>query len=323
MRLATFALAAATAVLIATPAAAQTRLAIGTTSSSSSHYGYFVAVSQLINKNVEGVEANVVETGATLDNLRRLQRNQVDLGLVTTNVAYDVYNGRGEFEGNAYKPLTLWVYASAPQNVVVRGDAGIEGLQDLAGKPFNPGITGSATESTSEAVFAALGIEPKWARGSTGDIVNQIKDDRVVGYVKSGSGKRLDASSVDIATLTPIEIVGLNDEQAATVKEEFPNLSVLSIGENEAGSGYPAYETWAFGVAAVAKPDLDEEVAYQITKAIVEDEAAQAAAFSGLKGSEIPEMTISLATTPLHPGAIRYYEEIGVEVADGLRPEGM
>ena len=317
-RIATALLAVA---VLATPAMAQSqKLAIGTTSASSSHYGYFVAVSKLINENVEGVDANVVETGATLDNLRRLQRNQVDLGLVTTNVAYDVFNGRGEFEGKAYKPLMLWVYASAPQNVVVREDSGISSLQDLAGKNFNPGISGSATEATAEKVFSLLGIEPDWARGSTGDVVNQIKDNRVIGYVKSGSGKRLDASSIDIATLTPISIVGLSDAQATKLREEFPNLSVVDVAQNQAGEGYPAYKTWAFGVAAVAQPDLDEEAAYRITKAVVEDQTAQAAAFSGLKGSDIPAMTLELSTIPLHPGAVRYYREIGVEIPDRLLP---
>jgi TRAP transporter TAXI family solute receptor len=307
--------------VIATPAAAQTqKLAIGTTSASSSHYGYFVAVSKLINEKVGGVEANVVETGATLDNLRRLQRDQVDLGLVTTNVAHDAYNGNGDFEGKAYKPLMLWVYASAPQNVVVRKDAGVGSLQDLVGKEFNPGISGSATESTAEKIFSLLGIEPDWARGSTGDIVNQIKDNRVVGYVKSGSGKRLDASSIDIATLTPISIVGLSDAQAAKIRETFPNLSVVDVEDNQAGEGYPAYKTWAVGVAAVAQPDLDEDTAYQITKAIIEDQTAQAAAFSGLKGSAIPAMTMELSTIPLHPGAVRYYKEIGVEIPDSLLP---
>ncbi|MPZ12476.1 MAG: TAXI family TRAP transporter solute-binding subunit [Kiloniellaceae bacterium] len=309
------------AAVLVSPAAAQTqKLAIGTTSASSSHYGYFVAVSKLINEKVEGVEANVVETGATLDNLRRLQRDQVDLGLVTTNVAYDVFNGRGEFEGKAYQPLMLWVYASAPQNVVVRKDAGIASLQDLAGKEFNPGISGSATEATAEKVFSLLGIEPGWARGSTGDVVNQIKDNRVIGYVKSGSGKRLDASSIDIATLTPISIVGLSDAQAAKVREEFPNLSVVDVADGQAGEGYPAYKTWAFGVAAVAQADLDEEAAYQITKAVVEDQTAQAAAFSGLKGSDLPTMTMELSTIPLHPGAVRYYREIGVEIPERLLP---
>lgn len=310
------------AAIGSTPALAQDeRIAIGSTSSSSSHYAYFVAVSQLINNNIEEIQADVVETGATIDNLKRLQRDQVDIGLVTTNVAYDVHNGLGDFEGRAYHPPMLWVYASAPQNVVVREDAGIESLEDLGGLEFNPGITGSATEATTEAVFELLDIEPDWARGSTGDIVNQIKDDRIVGYVKSGSGKQLDASSMDIATSTPISLIGLNEDQADILREDFPNLAVLDIAEGEAGEGYPAYTTWAFGVGAVSTPDLSEEAAYEIVKTVVEDDSEQAAAFSGLKGSQIPEMTMELATTPLHPGAIRYYEEIGVEVPDRLRPE--
>ncbi len=296
------------------------RLAIGSTASSSSHYGYYVAVSQVINNEVEGVETNVVETGATLDNLRRLQRNQVDMGLVTTNVAYDVYNGEGAFEGAPYEGLVLWVYGVSLQNVIVREDSGITELSGLEGARFNPGIVGSGTEATAEAVFSALGIVPDFVRGSTGDIVDQIKDNRVAGYVKSSAGQNLDASTVDISTLTPIRVLGLTDEQASTIESELPSLSIVDVADDEAATGVAAYSTWAYATTTMSRPDLDEDTAYKITKAICEDETVQAAAFAGLKGSDIPAMTIALSTSPLHPGAIRYYEEIGVEVPDRLRP---
>lgn len=296
------------------------RLAIGSTASSSSHYAYYVAASQVINNGAEGIETNVVETGATLDNLRRLERGQVDLGLVTTNVAYDVYNGKGAFDGKAYGGLVLWVYGVSIQNVVVREDAGISALADLEGKKFNPGIVGSGTEATTESVFSALGIAPDWARGSTGDIVDQIKDNRVTGYVKSSAGRKLDASSVDISTLTPIRVLGLTDEQAQIIADKLPSLSVVSVQDEEAAKGIAGYRTWAYATTTMARPDLDEETAYRITKAIVEDNEIQSAAFAGLKGSEIPAMTMELSTSPLHPGAIRYYEEIGVTVPDRLRP---
>jgi hypothetical protein len=296
------------------------RLAIGSTSSSSSHYGYYVAVSQIINNEVAGVETNVVETGATLDNLRRMQRNQVDMGLITTNVAYDVYNGEGAFEGAAYKGLVLWVYGVSLQNVIVREDSEITDLAGLEGMRFNPGIVGSGTEATAESVFAALGISPDFVRGSTGDVVDQIKDSRINGYIKSSAGRMLDASSVDISTLTPIRLLSLTDAQAATIESELPSLSIVDVAENEAANGVPAYSTWAYATVTMARPDLDEDTAYRITKAISEDETIQAAAFAGLKGSEIPAMTMALATSPLHPGAIRYYEEIGLEVPDRLRP---
>jgi len=302
---------AACTVLSTGMAQAEKKLLIGTTSSSSSHYGYFVAVSQIINKKVAGIDASVVETGATMDNLRRIKRKQIDLGLVTTNVLFAAYNGIGSFEGKPVKSKLLWVYAIAPQNVIVRADSGINSLAELTGRKFNPGLKGSATEKTSDAVFKALGIAPEAVRGSTGDIVASVKDNRVTGYVKSGSGMNLDASSLDIATMTPIKILGLNTQQKQKLAGAMPELSIVDVPQN---GNYPAYTTWGFAVAASASPDLDDETAYQIVKAICEDKEEQAAAFSGAKGVDFIQYTLKYATVPLHPGAIRYFKERGVDI---------
>lgn len=307
------------ALLAAGAAQAQeTRLLIGSTSASSSQYGYFVALGQLINDTVPGVSASVAETGATMDNLRRMQRGQVDLGLVTTNIIQHAWNGTQEFDGAPQQAPLLWVYSPAPQNVVVREDAGIDGLADLAGQRFNPGIRGSATEATAESVFATLGITPDWVRGSTTDVVDMIKDDRVSGYVKSGAGSRLDASSLDIATFTPIEVISLTDEQAATLEAEMPDISVVEIAE--AGEGIAPYKTWSFALAVSATPEMDEEIAYQITKAAMQDETVQRNALAALAEYDLTEMTMQYGTVPLHPGAARYFEEQGVEIPERMRP---
>lgn len=299
---------------------ADTRLTIGSTSSSSSHYGYFVTVSQIINESVDDVRSNVMETGATIDNLRRINRNQADMGLVTTNVAYDAYHGEGAFEGREVPTYVLWVYGPSAQNVVVRADANLNTIDELEGVRFNPGIVGSGTEATAEAVFDVLDISPDFVRGSTTDMVNQIKDNRVTGYVKSGNGRQLDASSIDISTMTPINILGLSDEQAEEIRQELPSLGIMNIEEGEAGDGYPAYTTWAYGNTVSARTDLDEDVAYDIVKAIVENQERQVSAFPTLREADIPAMTIELSTTPIHPGAIRYFEEQGYEVPDRLKP---
>ncbi|MEA3252740.1 MAG: TAXI family TRAP transporter solute-binding subunit [Pseudomonadota bacterium] len=298
---------------------AEQRLLIGSTSSSSSHYSYFVAVNQIINDQVEGVSSSVAETGATVDNLRRLSRDQVDLGLVTTNTGYQAYQGLGEFEGRAVDSRLLWVYTVAPQNVVLREDAGVSKLAGLDGVRLNPGITGSATEATTEAVMQALGIEPDYVRGSTSDVVSAIKDGRIAGYVKSGVGDRLDGSTMDIATFTPITVLGLNDAQAATLRERMPDVAVVDVPAG-AAEGVPAYTTWAFGVAVHATPNLDEETAYQIVKAVMENPEPQANAFSAIKGADMAQMTLKVGSVPLHAGAARYYREQGLEIPDALKP---
>ena len=132
------------------------KMLIGSTSASSSHYGYFVAVSQVINEKVPGIETSVVETGATVDNLRRFSRKQIDIGLVTTNVLSQAYYGKQDFKNRPVKSKLLWVYVIAPQNVIVRKDSGITNFAGLNGQRFNPGLKGSATEKTSEAVKVPL-----------------------------------------------------------------------------------------------------------------------------------------------------------------------
>lgn len=308
------------ATLLAGPLAAQDKdLLIGSTSASSSHYGYFVAVGQLINENAEGLRASVVETGATMDNIRRMERGQVDLGLVTTNVAQHAAAGTNEFEGKAQDLTLLWVYTGAPQNVVMRADAGVEDLAGLEGVRFNPGIKGSATESTTEAVFETLGLTADYVRGSTTDVVDMIKDNRVAGYVKSGAGNKLDGSTMDIATSTDIKILGLTPEQADTLRAEMPDISVVDIPEG-AADGVPAYTTWSFGVGVGAPASMDEETAYKIVKAVMEDKEAQANAMASLKGESLADMTLQFGTIPLHPGAARWFEEQGIDLPAKLKP---
>ncbi len=306
--------AAAVAMLLPLAANAQQKILIGTTSASSSHYGYFVAISQIVNQKVKNVNASVVETGATLDNLRRMERKQIDMGLVTTNVMHNAMAGVGDFAG---KPLgnikLLWVYSIAPQNVVVRADSGLKSLADLGGKRLNPGIKGSATEKTAETAFKVLGIAPDYMRGSTGEAVAAIKDNRIVGYVKSGAGMALDASSREIATFTPVKILGLGASDKQKLESAMPELSMVDVPAIPSAN-ISAYTTWGFGVGAAAGPEMDDETAYQIVKAVCEDKEIQANAFAEVKGVDLIEMTLKYATTPLHPGAVRYFRERGAQI---------
>jgi TRAP-type uncharacterized transport system substrate-binding protein len=79
------------------------------------------------------------------------------------------------------------------------------------------------------------------------------------------------------------------------------------------------YTVWGFMIGVSARPGMDEQTAYDITKAVMENMAEQEAAFPAVKGNNLPELTLQYATSPLHPGAIRYYEEIGLTVPDHLK----
>jgi len=302
--------------LTGTGQAAQ-KMLIGSTSASSSHYGYFVAVSQIINEKVPGIETSVAETGAAVDNLRRFSRRQIDLGLAVTNVLSQAYYGRDDFKDAPVKSKLLWIYDLSPQNVVVRKDSGISSILELNGKRFNPGLKGSATEKTSEAVFKTIGIKPDYVRGSTTDITAAVKDNHIVGYVKSGAGFKMDASSRDISTFTPVTILSLNKNQVTQITSALPEVSIVDVPAG-AGPGIEAYTTWAFGVGCSAGLDLDEATAYKIVKAIFEDKIVQGNAMASVKNANLVELTLKYATSPLHPGTIKYFKEIGISIPDRL-----
>jgi TRAP-type uncharacterized transport system substrate-binding protein len=79
------------------------------------------------------------------------------------------------------------------------------------------------------------------------------------------------------------------------------------------------YTTWGFMIGVSARPDLSDEVAYNIVKAVMEDSIEQATAFPAVQGANLAELTLQFATSKLHPGAIRYYEEIGLTVPEALK----
>ena len=316
--LATAALAAA--ALLAHPLAAQERLALGATNAQSSHYAYFAALAKIINDTYpDKYQASVVETGATVDNLRRMARGQLDLGLITTSALFHANEGIKTFEDGAIASPLLWAYSLAPQNTIVRRDSGVADFAGLQGARFGPGQRGSSTEATSQDVMAAFGIEPDWVRGSNGELASAIKDGRAIGFIKSAVGTGFDALTTDIATFTPVQVLGLSDEEVARIQEALPELSIVDMPGGEQENSGP-YRTWGFMIGVSARPDLPEETAYDLVRAVMEDEVEQRTAFPAVEGVNLAEETLAYATSPLHPGAIRWFEEAGYEVPDRLRP---
>ncbi|NDW31271.1 TAXI family TRAP transporter solute-binding subunit [Salipiger sp. PrR007] len=317
--LAATAILSLSALTTTAPAWAETRLAFGATNSQSAHYAYFASLSQIVNASFpDTYQASVVETGATVDNLKRMARSQLDIGLITTSTLYQAYNGVKSFEGRPVESKLLWAYSLAPQNVVVRRDFGITELAGLDGQKFGPGMRGSSTEATSQEVFDLLGITPDWVRGTNGEQANAIKDDRSEGFVKSAVGTSFDALTTDIAAFTPLQVLGIDDAQEAQIRESLPELSIVEMPGGKMENSGP-YTAWGFMIGVSARPDMDEQTAYDITKAVMENMDEQAAAFPAVKGLNLPELTLQYATSPLHPGAIRYYEEIGLTVPERLK----
>lgn len=323
------ALLASAVVLSAPAAAAQDRplfVNVGTTSTSSGHYPYWVAVGQSIERGSEGqIIPNIMETGSSLDNIGRLARGEIELGLVTAEAAAQAYLGRGVFDGQdpAENLRTLWYYVATPNMFIVRSDSGVETFEDLDGKPFNPGIPGSSTESIAIATFETLGISPELRKGSTADAISSVRDGQIVGFAKSAAGPNVpDSSFVELNTFVDVSVVGLTEDQVAKVTEAYPYFPPITVPPGVYEGQDEPYRTLAVVPGAVTTADaLSEQDAYEIVKAAFENKDLQEEAFGGVRDVDLAQVTLEFSITPLHAGALRYFRELGVEVPDRLIPE--
>ncbi len=309
----------------ATSGAAPKFLTIGSTSTSSSHYSYFVAVGKIINENIPGVNATVVATGASIDNIKRMAKGQADLGLVTLDAGYMAYHGVGSWkDAPVKKQRILWLYMTTAVHFVVREDSGVKTLYDLHKKSFHPGMRGSASEAATIAIFKILGIEPQYHRGDTGDAVAAVKDNRIAGICKSGLGKGFDASIMDIATSTPVRVLEFTDKEIKKVNAEMPYISWLTVPAGVV-KGMGEFKTVANVNFVMGVDSIPQDIAYKMIKAICANMETQEAAFPAMKGLNIPQGTLEAARSvsnpvPLHPGSIQYFKEIGLTVPKELVP---
>ena len=299
---------------------------IGSTASSSGHYPYWVSIGQSVEAGSGGqIIATVMETGSSLDNIRRLGRGDIQFGLVTAEAAAQAYLGLGVFDGDEPRTdlRTLWYYVATPNMFVVRSDAGVDTLADLTGKPMNPGIPGSSTESIAIATFETLGIEPNLIRGSTGDAISGTRDGQMIGYVKSAAGVSApDSSFVELSTFVDVKVIGLTEEQVTQVTDAYPYFPPITVPPGVYAGQDEPYHTLAVVPGGVATVDsLSEEDAYEIVKHVFENQSMQEDAFAGVRGVDLAALTLEFSITPLHAGALRYFREIGVEVPDRLIPD--
>ncbi len=295
------------------------RLAMGCAPSTVSHYPYCVGQARAINAGVPDVDVTVVETGASVDNLKRMQKNTIDYGLTTNEQVALAHKGDGVWKPTPFPEIrNLWYYSVSAVYVIVREDTGVKSIDELAGKKFAAGFRGSATEKMTEASLTHLGVKAEWFRGGNSDLVDAMKDKRLVGMAKGADAFRLDPSTMDIATSTPIRILPWTDEHVRKVKSEFPHYPWVRV---PAGSIKGMGEFWSqaivLGFSAPASMPVD--LAYRIVKAVLEDREHQRGAFKGIV-DDMGKATLDYSLSPLHAGAVKYFREKGVKIPAHLIP---
>jgi TRAP transporter TAXI family solute receptor len=145
--------------------------------------------------------------------------------------------------------------------------------------------------------------------------VDAVVNRRAVGFT---TGSPFPTPMVmEIVATTPVRLLEIGEAEFKKLDEMNPVYSLTTIpADTYKGVSYPV-RTVASPVLMYTTADLPEDIAYKITKAFWENRKILADAHATGKGIEITEVQYGVAK--VHPGALRYYRESGVEVPAALR----
>ena len=298
---------------------AQGSLSIATVGTGGVYYPYGGGLAELVNKYIDSYDAVAEVTGASVENVGLVFRGDSDMALALADTVLAAYEGTGDFEGRQVENLRALssIYPNAVQ-IVTLADSGISSLADLTGKRVSVGAPGSGTELSAETILNANGItydDIDERRLNFNETANALRDGQIdAGFWSVGPPT---SSILDLATTRNVVILSLSEEEISAAQEEEPVFAAYTL---PAGT-YPGQDEDVTTISTpnvlIVNDEMDEELAYQMTKAMY-DHVDELIAIHPAANNTTVEFSLSATPIPFHPGAVRYYQETGQEVPQDL-----
>ncbi|WP_447956221.1 TAXI family TRAP transporter solute-binding subunit [Vreelandella sp. EE7] len=312
--------AATTMLALALPASAQ-QLSIATGGTGGVYYPIGGGLAEMINNHIEGAQATAEVTGASVENMGLIMRGDADMATALADTVYQAYTGTGDFEGRQVENTRALasIYPNAVQ-LVTLAESDIQSISDLAGKRVSVGAPGSGTELNARALLEANGIsydDFTAQRLNFNETADAIRDGDIdAGFWSVGPPT---SSIMNLAATRDIRLIGLSDEEISNAQQEEEVFARYELAADLYDGMDEAVQTIGIPNVLVVNADMDEELAYQLTQVLFEHTDELIAVHPAANDTTV-EFTMESTPVPLHPGAIRYFEETGAEIPDRLRP---
>lgn len=293
-------------------------IAIGTASPGGTYYVYGQALADILSSEL-GIEVTAEATQGSTRNIILLETGQATLGMITMGIGWEAWNGIGEWtKGRRFHAMRaiLPMYDS-PFTIAVPKYLGVRSLSELADKRLGAGPRAGTSGTYFPRIFEALGIPVTFIYGSLEEMASQVIGGQLDG-VALATGAPVPAL-LELEAKEPLEFIQFTPEQLETLTGSMPELSATTLPRATYTSLTEDYPTLGQFNFVVAHKDLPEGLVYLAVKAVYDNHERLVRAHPA--GLETIPANISRDTfLPLHPGAARYYRELGVVLPTGLVP---
>ncbi|WP_280566802.1 TAXI family TRAP transporter solute-binding subunit [Chromohalobacter sp. 296-RDG] len=319
----------ATATLGLGMAAQADDLVVSATSQTSDDYALAVAWSNQLAESDANHQLTVVDNGS-VNGLRQLAAGRLDIAVIGAPHYLDAVNKRGNFSKDpdrltdSYKNLrSLFAISTSAGQYVVRDDAGIKSFADLSGHSIAIGRPGGNAGRVSSAFLEAYGLTPEDDVDTQyidySDAFNQMSNGRLDGTFVWGG---LPQAAIDNASRTmDLRFISPDEDKVDAFRDHITagqHYRLKSVSQQDVENAYQGrvaaegdVNFWTFPYMFVVDRDLDDDTAYALTKALWNHLDAIKKTSAALNLLRRDEATTGL-TAELHPGAARYFREIGL-----------
>lgn len=286
-------------------------LTMGTGGTSGSAYILGSVVCDTITRFAPNIEATVQATGGSVENHRLISAKKAELGHTTE--LYKAWNGTGAFKDDVQKDMrVVMMYATWHTHIITLADSGINSIADLKGKRVGVGPPGSGTEINMRAILDGYGltfddIKPEFL--SFAEQVSALRD----GVIEAGAMMLVPPGSgaMDLASTHAMKMLSIDEEHMKKILEKNPEFGAGKI----AAGTYKGVDTDTVTVVnfghIITHKDIPEDVIYNVTKAIWENKAYLEQGAADFKLLTIEDAANSSLGVTLHPGAEKYFKEVG------------
>jgi len=299
--------------LCATMASAKEFVVIGTGGMTGTYYPVGNAICKVVNTD-KNMNCSVQSTGGSVFNVNTVLSKELNFGFVQSDIVYDKFNGKGQFEGQADQNLRS-VIAIYPELLafVVSKASGVAAYTDVDGKSINVGNPGSGNEVTAKIVFQEYGVDLS-KLGYHGVLTAQecptaLKDKKIDGYFYMVGHPT--ANITDASNSVEIDLVGIDDAKAGEILEKYPYFAkgIIPSGMYKGVD----HDTQTIGVKAVLVTDKDQSDAAvaAVVKGILDNFEEYQKLHPALN-NVTKESLVEGLSAPLHPAAEAAFKEAGI-----------
>ncbi len=287
-------------------------LIIGTGGVGGTYYPLGGALASVWTKYLDNVTVSAQSTGASVENTQLLENGEVELALTQNDLAEYAVKGEYMFTKKYEKMQLIGRLYSEPIQVFVRNDSGIKSIADMAGKRISVSYPGSGANANAEQLLGVFGItvnDIKAEYPSNSDTADRMKDGLLDGMLTTTGAPN--ATFQEMCMSADCTLLSLSDEDCDKIIAQYPFFAKYTIPAGSYEGQTEDVQTLCVQSVLAVSTDLSEDLVYDLTKTLWENQTELSGMLSALSDLSV-DNALEGITIDYHPGAVKYYKEIGM-----------